>query len=445
MKLLPFLFILIACQSQPSKKTGQKLGRVNDSNNTVLMDTSVKRVVSQEMKNRFHLPLRKWKKMVPKFYFDNRFETARGVPLYREENSLPIITVVTMPENLVKKDTEDSGSINDSPWYAFKVGVLGKKTREVLIELSPALGEPARYMPWMSLDQGKNWQKLKTVEQLIDGKWTKSSKSQVGFRSRFRLRLRPGREVLVSAQPTHSPLHIKNWVQSKIERKSFIKAIDLGELSGFLMSENGKLDRDTLIVIGGMHPPEVTGRRGLEYFVNHMVGEGQTAKLFRKRFNLLVVPLLNEKGIALGHWRHNESGIDLNRDWGVYGFNYAATQTVKEAIEKLKDRGARFVGFVDFHSTYSLKAYVPDVQSEFMDCIAQRIRGLSKAWEKWEMTKLSLKKYSSVGAMWAANELRVPSVVLEFPDHFNDGELREFAHSISHIFMQRLLEPGLCR
>jgi len=47
------------------------------------------------------------------------------------------------------------------------------------------------------------------------------------------------------------------------------------------------------------------------------MGDSELAREFRRRFSIIMVPLLNPDGVVLGHWRHNVNGVDLNRDGGL--------------------------------------------------------------------------------------------------------------------------------
>jgi succinylglutamate desuccinylase len=58
--------------------------------------------------------------------------------------------------------------------------------------------------------------------------------------------------------------------------------------------------------------------------------------------------LVNPDGVALGHWRHNLDGVDLNRDWGP--FSQPETQAVKAFVESHLTRAPLHL-MLDFHST----------------------------------------------------------------------------------------------
>ena len=108
-----------------------------------------------------------------------------------------------------------------------------------------------------------------------------------------------------------------------------------------------------MIILGRQHPPEVTGAFALDGFVraalNHATGETLP-------FDLVVLPHLNPDGVALGHWRLNANGADLNRDW-LYRAE-AETQVAWASLEALGMRERDRVVMIDFHSTHGDRLYV---------------------------------------------------------------------------------------
>jgi len=63
-----------------------------------------------------------------------------------------------------------------------------------------------------------------------------------------------------------------------------------------------------------------------------------------------VIPLMNPDGVDNGNWRHNDGGIDLNRDWDA--FNQPESSAVRDFLKKeIADRGNQLIFSIDFHST----------------------------------------------------------------------------------------------
>lgn len=125
--------------------------------------------------------------------------------------------------------------------------------------------------------------------------------------------------------------------------------------------------KDAIVIIGRQHPPEVTGHYAMESFVEEIMKDNYLSNAFRKKFRILVYPLMNPDGVDLGHWRHSAGGIDLNRDWQYY--HQEEIRSVVNHIVKTVKKNKNDVLFgIDFHSTqkdlyYTLPAnYEPSVK-----------------------------------------------------------------------------------
>jgi hypothetical protein len=147
---------------------------------------------------------------------------------------------------------------------------------------------------------------------------------------------------------------LEAW-SSTLERLPFITRSEIGrsiENRPLYKLEIGTLPASAphVVIIGRQHPPEVTGSLALMRFVEEIVGDSNLARAFRKRYRVLLVPLLNPDGVEHGHWRSNMGGVDLNRDWGI--FAQPETRAVRDQILALKEHSP-IVLHLDFHSTYN--------------------------------------------------------------------------------------------
>ena len=88
-----------------------------------------------------------------------------------------------------------------------------------------------------------------------------------------------------------------------------------------------------IVIVGRQHPPEVTGSLNLFPFLATVLGDSSLARQFRARYQLIIYPFLNPDGVALGHWRHNTGGVDLNRDWGP--FTQPETRLVRDHVDDI--------------------------------------------------------------------------------------------------------------
>ena len=107
---------------------------------------------------------------------------------------------------------------------------------------------------------------------------------------------------------------------------------------------------------GRQHPAEVAGSWMAEGLLDWLLsGDAQADELLRRSV-FYMVPFLNPDGVALGNYRVNSVGANLNREWT--NRNPATAPSVAataQAIEDFVASGRRFEFFVDFHAYSSLR------------------------------------------------------------------------------------------
>jgi hypothetical protein len=125
---------------------------------------------------------------------------------------------------------------------------------------------------------------------------------------------------------------------------------------------NGKVKKkDIIAIFSRQHPPEVTGFKAMQSFLDELLINEQSEAFF-KEYRVVVYPLLNPDGVDLGHWRHNTGGIDLNRDWAYY--NQPETRQVADhLVNSVANAKGRMILGLDFHSTQKDVFYtLPDAE-----------------------------------------------------------------------------------
>ena len=238
---------------------------------------------------------------------------------------------------------EDEGEINCSPWYAFRLE--SDRRRQVTVQIDyTRCGH--RYWPKTSID-GRSWARLSEDAVEIAGEGDERSAT---------LTLDIGDQPLfVSAQEILGPADFARWLD-RIEQPAFAERALLGksargrDIAQLTLADPATAQRETVVLVGRQHPPEVTGTLALVPFVEALMEDTPLARAYRARFETIVVPLLNPDGVALGHWRHNTGGVDLNRDWGP--FTQPETKLMDGVLRGIKadpDRNLRVL--IDFHST----------------------------------------------------------------------------------------------
>jgi len=238
---------------------------------------------------------------------------------------------------------EDEGDINCSAWYAFRV-TPQRRTR-ITIELDyETCGH--RYWPKFSTD-GVNWTYMRASRVEIEG--------ERGER-KARLTLRINDEpIFIAAQEILPPSTYDAWLDG-LEGQDFATRSLLGksaegrDIELLTIAEPGASQRETVVLLGRQHPPEVTGALAMFPFVETLMGDSALAQAYRARFETLVIPLLNPDGVMRGHWRHNTGGVDLNRDWGPW--TQPETSLMRDLLAQVEEDTARDLRvLIDFHST----------------------------------------------------------------------------------------------
>jgi len=233
--------------------------------------------------------------------------------------------------------------INSSPWYSFKI--WSKTPKKVFLVFN--YGDyQHRYASKLSKN-GSDWVDI-------------DSKNRGTFEKKEKIALNISSDTTwVSAQELYTDKELNTWLSFLKERNSnLIKTGTAGksklgrEIKFFEISEGTNRNKDLVVLLSRQHPPEVTGQFALTAFVEGILTTSNVQTSFLKKYNVLVLPILNPDGVALGQWRHNAGGIDLNRDWALY--NQPETKVVSDFIKDYaKTINNRVVLGLDFHSTFN--------------------------------------------------------------------------------------------
>lgn len=237
---------------------------------------------------------------------------------------------------------EDAPPINCSPWYAFRL--VPRVPGEVRVDLDyGACGH--RYWPKTS-DSPDGWERLPEDRVTISGPRRESSASlSVPLANK---------STYVSAQELLLPGHYRDWMDGKAthpaaEKFTLGRSAEDRVIEGLRIAA-GTGHRETVLIIGRQHPPEVTGGFALLPAIERMLADDPVATAYRARFETIVIPMLNPDGVVRGHWRHNVGGTDLNRDWGP--FTQPETKLVAAMLEQIEaDPQRRLRLLLDYHST----------------------------------------------------------------------------------------------
>lgn len=259
--------------------------------------------------------------------FSNKFSAARYNGVSQLNDSTFVVRIE--PENT---------PINRSPWYAFKV--WGQQAQDIYIQLHyPTTTH--RYIPKWSLD-GDHWTAVNQVSLDEDKK-----------NATFKVKLSKD-TLTIAGQELMTAADTYQWIDrlaaQPFAEKELVGHSMLNRPIYAVRTQKSK-GKKMIVIVGGQHPPEITGHLALRHFVDGLFSSTRQAKRFRKKYEIVVVPMLNPDGIEEGHWRHNMGGVDLNRDW--IDFKQPETRAFSDYLtEKIHRQNAQVHFAIDFHSTF---------------------------------------------------------------------------------------------
>jgi len=355
-------------------------------------------------------------------YFDNQFSGARLNEIAHQEDSLFQATI--KPEN---------APINMSPWYAFKV--WSEEPRQIALKLSYEDGRH-RYHPKISRNK-TFWSPLEEERYLPD----------TATRSATLLLDVSSDTLWVSAQELNPPSQVYSWVE-ELGDKPWVRVQDIGVSTEGrplkLMNIGKEGSRHMLVVISGQHPPEITGFKAMQAFVETIAADTELARTFRGTFETVVMPHMNPDGIFHGHWRHNLGGVDLNRDWEF--FRQPETKALSKFLrKKVKKQKATVYFGLDFHSTWSDIFYTLD-EEDFLDegsITRSWMNGIAEAFPNYYMNEEPFAAGSPVSKNWFYTEFGAEAITYEVGDNTPRPELAMRASKAAEIMMKLLLQKAV--
>lgn len=258
---------------------------------------------------------------------DARFEGGRATSCAQDGKNSYVVSI--RPEG---------EPINRSPWYAFDVVSTDKRKVSVTLEYGDY---KHRYSPdvWT---QEAGWRPYEGKIKLRED----------GARATLKLDLGAAKSMRLAASPLIVREDTEAWMRALAQANESIAYEQLGVSAQdrpIRMIQTGGELSDWILVIGRQHPPETTGAIAMQAFAERLMADDETARAFRDRVGVVMIPMLNPDGVAGGNWRFESSGKDMNRDWGP--FEKPEPQLVRDEIERRKAAGKRLLLGLDFHST----------------------------------------------------------------------------------------------
>jgi len=344
------------------------------------------------------------------------FEVGRMDKCQRVADNEYLITLI--PENT---------PINPSPWYAFKIAADQPTDIKIIMKVK---GDKHRYLPKLK-QAGKPWvlQKHRLNNGRLTMKLTASSKASYIA----------GQEI------------INNNYYTKWAKKLTAQTTDGGRVTHDLLGQSTqgrpvyKLEsksesKEWLVILGRMHPPEVTGALALFPFVENLLANTTLANKFREKYNILVIPNINPDGVAAGNWRHNANGLDLNRDW--IKFSQIETKQINDYLQNLVAKGDKIKFAVDFHSTLEDVFYTmpTDYGVEQPYFVKHWLSALDKSMPNFTVViKPGNTPNNGVSKQYFSDNFKVHAITYEVGDNTGRQKIIDIANNAATTLMTTLL------
>jgi hypothetical protein len=326
--------------------------------------------------------------------------------------------------NFVITIKPENTPINPSPWYAFKV--VADQPQKIKITIKIAGKRENRYLPKISHDM-KTWH---THAHKIRGK-----------RLEINLNASP-KALYIAAQEVIDNQYYVDWAK-KLQQSSAVKYSVLGKsLQGrpIYKIESHSDSKEWLVILGRLHPPEITGALALLPFVETLLANNQFADSFRQKYNLLIIPNLNPDGVAMGNWRHNANGVDLNRDW--ISFKQPETKQVHQYLQGLVADGQKIKFAIDFHSTQHDVFYTMPVDYgvENRYFVKHWLGALDNVMPNFDVVqKPGNRPNNGVSKQYFADNYQVHAITYEMGDETNRDNIKIIANNAAALLMKTLM------
>ena len=351
-------------------------------------------------------------------YADNMFDGAR-LNGFIKSSGYETYQVIIKPENK---------PINPSPWYAFRIWSDSKRTINLELHYPES---KHRYTPKMSTD-GQNWEII--PEEKIQANSDSSTVTVL-------LEIGPDK-LWIAGQELHNSARVNKWCVQKgqnpqVEYFTIGKSKLARDLIGLDIGIGDKKGKDIIAILSRQHPPEVTGYLAMQAFVDAILADNSISNSFRRKYRVIVFPLINPDGVDMGHWRHNAGGIDLNRDWAYYR-QPEVRQVAEYLVDECIKNGSQLILGLDFHSTYRDVFYTPDntMDSQLDGFKEYWLSGIGMAMDNFKVNDAPGPATSPTSKSWFYNQFGAEGITFEI----GDNTPREFIKKKGGIAAQEMMQ-----
>jgi hypothetical protein len=346
--------------------------------------------------------------------FSNQFSSARLNDVKALNDST--YSIMILPEN---------NPINPSPWYAFKL--WSKTKRQVNVKLVYQ-HVAHRYNPKFSVN-GKEWSRIDDI--VLNKDSTKAS---------FEVTLTANDTALIVAQELIDLPASYFWMDSIAKLPIIHKQVIGSSINNnpiVSLNTKGASGKEIIVVLSRQHPPEITGYRAMQFFVEKIFDNSPLSKKFLERFEMIIIPTINPDGVDQGHWRHNMAGVDLNRDWEE--FKQPETMAVRNFIVKtLENQQAKIYFAIDFHSTWNDVFYTntDDKRSNAPGFVNNWLKALEQSIPGYQINAKASGNGSNVSKGWFDRVFEAEAITYEVGDNTS----REFLKTKATIAAEKMME-----
>lgn len=327
------------------------------------------------------------------------------------------------------KINPENTPINGSPWYAFKLSSEEKRTIKIKMDYGTY---QHRYWPKLSGDL-LHWQRIDSARaDFQDGNAV------------FTVDVSPEAKYFCGQELSNSSI-VKAWFDN-VCMESGLTQFEVGKstlgrsLFG-AVSEPVSPKAETIVFISRQHPPEVTGYKALQSYLDEVLNDSDLSTAFRKKYRVLIYPLLNPDGVDMGHWRHGAGGIDLNRDWQFY--RQAETRQIAgHIVNYVNEKKSDVILGIDFHSTQEDVYYTyPDEHEHLMDFRKYWVEGIENILGEGKAYEDPDPLESPVSKGWFIVQFGAEAVTYEVGDEtprdFIDLKARVSAREMMKLLVMR--------
>lgn len=113
-------------------------------------------------------------------------------------------------------------------------------------------------------------------------------------------------------------------------------------------------DKPVILMSCRVHPGESASSWAVEGIINFLIGESDDAKLIRKHFQVVIIPMLNPDGVYEGLYRLDTRGHNLNRYYLISDNRQPSIYCMKHLIKHFQET-KRLLYYFDFHGHPSQK------------------------------------------------------------------------------------------